>query len=306
MNALPKRVLAALITVYLVWGSTYLAVHIALTSFSPFFLMGSRFIVAGILLFAWLKLHGARNPRCREWFDGGLIGMLLLGGAGLTAVAQQYVSSGLVAIFIASSPVMFALWTCAFGIWPTGREWAGILAGVSGAAFLASGASFYAQPAGLIALVCSISCWTLGSVLSQRKLKPAPGAMGYASEMLIGGAFLIAVAFIRHEPLITSVNVAALAAWVYLVTIGSLVVFSAYMYLLSAASPMLASSYAYVNPVVAVFLSVLIADEKIGVREVAAVIVIFAGVALLTSGKTTRMHKGKGDKQDDTPSATRS
>ncbi|MGH8809729.1 MAG: EamA family transporter, partial [Noviherbaspirillum sp.] len=187
MRTLPKYVLLALLTVYLVWGSTYLAIHFALISFPPFLLMGTRFVVAGSVLFAWLKWCGAPNPTPRQWRDGGIVGVLLLGGGmGMTAVAQQYVSSGLTAVFIASSPLMFALWSGLFGDWPSGREWGGIVAGCAGAALLASGGEFAAQPLGVVALAAAVSCWTFGSVLSQKKLALAPGAMGFASEMLIG------------------------------------------------------------------------------------------------------------------------
>lgn len=294
MRALPRRVLIALLTVYLVWGSTYLAVHIGLTSFSPFFLMGSRFLVAGGLLFMWKKLRGAPNPTPRQWLDGSIVGVLLLGGAGLTAVAQQFVSSGIAAVFIASSPMMFAMWAGLFGHWPSRREWIGILVGFSGTAFLVGGTSLSGQPAGVTALAGSILCWTLGSVLSQRKLKPAPGAMGYASEMLVGGAVLTGIALACGEPLVTSINAHAMTAWIYLVTIGSLVVFSAYMYLLTAVSPALASSYAYVNPVVALSLGAWFADETVGLHEAAAMLVIFASISLLTSGKAARMRSKCG------------
>jgi drug/metabolite transporter (DMT)-like permease len=283
MRTLPRFVLLALLTVYLVWGSTYLAIHIALISFPPFLLMATRFLAAGILLFGFLRLRGTPNPTLRQWRDAGVVGILLLGGGmGLTAVAQQYVSSGLTAVFIASAPLMFALWAGLFGDWPGGREWIGILAGFSGAALLASGGEFSAQPVGVFALIGAVSCWTLGSVLSQKKLALAPGAMGFASEMLVGGAFLFAVALARGEVLAAPLDARALLAWSYLVTAGSLVAFSAYMYLLSKVPPALASSYAYVNPVIAVLLGVWLAGEKIGPREAVAMAIILGSVLLLT------------------------
>jgi drug/metabolite transporter (DMT)-like permease len=295
MRALPKLVLFALITVYLVWGSTYLAIHFALISFPPFLLMATRFLLAGVLLFGWLKLRGTPNPTLRQWRDASIVGVLLLGGGmGLTAVAQQYVSSGLTAVFIASAPLMFGLWAGLFGDWPTGREWIGILAGFSGAALLAGGGEFSAQPAGVFALIGAVSCWTLGSVLSQKKLVLAPGAMGFASEMLAGGVFLLGVALVRGEAIAMPLDSQAILAWVYLVIAGSLIAFSAYMYLLSKVSPALASSYAYVNPVIAVLLGVWLAGESIGSREAVAMTIILGSVILLT---TARARAGPPEKE---------
>jgi len=302
MRTLPKFVLLALLTVYLVWGSTYLAIHFALISFPPFLMMGSRFIVAGILLFAWLKLRGTPNPTARQWRDGAVVGVLLLGGGmGLTAVAQQYVSSGLTAVFIACAPLMFALWAGLFGDWPGRREWVGILTGFAGAALLASGGEFAAEPIGALALGCAVACWTFGSVLSQKKLALAPGAMGFASEMLIGGAFLLGVGWLQGESLAASFDTRAVLAWGYLVIAGSLAAFSAYMYLLSKVSPALASSYAYVNPVIAVLLGVWLADEVIGTREITAMAVILGSVLLLTTAKTaTKPAVPENERESDT------
>ncbi|WP_242490010.1 drug/metabolite exporter YedA [Noviherbaspirillum cavernae] len=287
MRRLPKTVLLALLTVYLVWGSTYLAIHVSLISFPPFLLMATRFLVAGGLLFGWLKLRGAPSPTLRQWRDGGIVGVLLLaGGMGLTAVAQQYVSSGMTAVFIASAPLLFALWGGLFGEWPRGREWVGILAGFSGAALLASGGEFAAQPAGVAALAGALVCWTFGSVLSQKKLTLAPGAMGFASEMLIGGIFLLGVGLVRGEAIVMPLDVRAMLAWAYLVIAGSLAAFSAYMYLLANVTPALASSYAYVNPVIAVVLGGWLAGETTGTREAVAMAVILGSVLLLTTSRS--------------------
>ncbi len=283
MKHLPRRVLFALLTVYIVWGSTYFAIHIALTSFPPFLLMGTRFLMAGALLYTWTKWRGAPNPSLLEWRDAGIIGVLMLGGGmGLTAVGQQYVSSGLTAVFIACSPMILSFCTGFFGIWPNRREWLGIVIGFAGAILLAAGGEFSAQPMGIIALLGAILCWDIGSVLSQRKLKLAPGAMGFASEMLLGGVFLVGVAVVKGESFSTPMTISALAAWSYLVVAGSLFAFTAYMFLLSRVSPALASSYAYVNPVIAVTLGVLLGGETFSPREMLAMAIILGSVALLT------------------------
>jgi drug/metabolite transporter (DMT)-like permease len=286
MRTLPKLVLLALFTVYIVWGSTYLAIQVALEAFPPFLLMGTRFLVAGALLFGWLKWRGAVNPSQREWRDAGIVGILLLGGGmGLTAVAQQYVSSGMTAVFIACSPFILTLCVGMFGQWPGAREWIGIAIGFSGALLLASGGEFSAQPIGALALLGAIVAWNIGSVLSQRKLTLAPGAMGFASEMLLGGLFLIGVGLLRGEAFTAPMTGQALFAWAYLVVAGSLAAFTAYMYLLSKVQPSLVSSYAYVNPVIAVILGSVFAGETVGIREALAMAVILGSVVMLTLSK---------------------
>lgn len=291
MHSLTKPVLLALLTVYLVWGSTYLGIHLALAAFPPFLLMGSRFVVAGAILFCWSVLRGARLPSRSQWLAAGVIGMLLLGGGmGLTAVAQQSVSSGMTAAFIACSPLVYALWAGLFGDWPSPREWVGVLLGFGGAALLAAGGDMSAQPIGIVALMVAILCWTLGSILSLKKLALAPGAMGFASEMLLGGAFLLLLAMWRGEHLAPVITLQAWGAWVYLVLAGSLGAFSAYMYLLPRVSPALVSSYAYVNPVIAVALGALVGGESVSRRALLAIAIILGSVILMTFGAGKKEH----------------
>ena len=285
MRNLPKMSLLALLTTYVVWGSTYLSISIALAAFPPFFLMASRFLVAGVLLFAWLKLRGAPLPTLREWRDALIIGTLLLGGGmGLTAMGEQTVSSGLTAVFIASAPLMLAVFAGLFGQWPAMREWAGILVGFAGVALLAAGGDFAAHPGGVLCVLGAVASWTFGSVLAQKKMKLAPGAMGFASEMIMGGVALLAISLVRGETM-GHLTAPTLGAWAYLVVAGSLAGFSAYMYLLSNVSNALASSYAYVNPVIAVAIGSLFAHEAIGGREMLAMAIILGSVIMLTTSK---------------------
>lgn len=295
MRTLPKSVLIALLTVYLVWGSTYLAIRYALVSIPPFLQMGTRFLAAGLILYAFLKLRGKPDPTLREWRDGGIVGILLLaGGTGVVAFAEQTVSSSLTAVFIAVSPLLFALWSGLFGHWPTRREWVGIAIGFGGVVLLASGSGLSGQMRGILALGIAVICWSLGSILSQKRLKVAPGAMGFASEMLVGGAFLMVISWLRSESLILPLDTKAVVAWVYLVTIGSIVGFSAYMYLLSKVPPALASSYAFVNPLIAVALGVGLAGESLNFREGAAMAIIVASVVLMTMAKATPLELKSG------------
>ncbi|MDP1980186.1 drug/metabolite exporter YedA [Undibacterium sp.] len=284
MRHLPRKVLLALLTVYIVWGSTYFAIQVALKAFPPFMMIGTRFLVAGAILYAWQKWRGAANPTLREWRDGGIVGILMLGGGtGLTAVAQQYVSSGLTAVFIACSPMILSGLSGLFGDWPKRREWVGIFCGFAGAMLLASDGQFSAQPLGILFLLGAILCWDVGSILSQKKLKMAAGGMGFASEMLVGGLFLFIVSLFKGEQLTGEVTINAVAAWGYLVVAGSLLAFTAYMYLLSKVPAGLAASYAYVNPVIAVALGVAFGGEHLSVREMLAMSIILGSVVVLTS-----------------------
>ncbi|MBC3926858.1 drug/metabolite exporter YedA [Undibacterium sp. CY21W] len=286
MRHLPRSVLTALLTVYVVWGSTYFAIQVALQAFPPFMMIGTRFLVAGAILFAWQKWRGAANPTLSEWRDGGIVGVLMLGGGtGLTACAQQYVSSGLTAVFIACSPMILSGLSGLFGDWPKRREWIGILAGFIGAMLLASDGDFAAKPIGVLFLLGAILCWDVGSILSQKKLKMAAGGMGFASEMLIGGLFLVIVSLLKGESMTGPVTAEALAAWAYLVIAGSLLAFTAYMYLLSKVSTGLAASYAYVNPVIAVALGVLFGGEHLSFKAMLAMAVILGSVVLLTTAR---------------------
>jgi len=289
MSALPRLVVLSLLIVYLVWGSTYLAIHIALASFPPFMMMGTRFLAAGSILYLYLKLRGSANPTSLQWRNATIVGSLILGGGmGLVSYGQQYISSGLTAVFIACSPLILALCVGMYGEWPNRREWLGILIGFAGAVLLASGSEFSAQPAGILALLGATFCWNLGSVLSQRKYTMAPGGMGFASQMLAGGVFLSLISYLAGEHLNATITAQAWAAWAYLVFAGSLAAFTAYMYLIATVSPALASSYSYVNPVIAVTLGVLFAGEKLELREIVAMTVILSSVLLIS---TARRHR---------------
>ncbi len=283
----------ALLACYLVWGSTYLAIRYALVSLPPFFQMGTRFLAAGALLLAWLAWRPRRGagrlhlPTPAEWRNALVVGTLMLGGGmGLTATAEQHIGSGLIAAFIAVVPMLTCGWGLLFGHRPNRLELAGMVVGLAGVGMLVQGASFAASPGGLAAIAGATLAWSLGSVLSTTRLPLAPGPVGFASEMLCGGAVLMALSLATGEQWPASVQPIALAAWLYLVVFGSLVAFSAYLYLLAHASPALATSYAFVNPVIALGLGVVVAGEAVSGGEWVACGVILAGVLLIFRGKT--------------------
>ncbi len=280
---LPPLVLASLLATWLVWGSTYLAIKFALASFPPFFQMGTRFLVAGALLFAWSRwVRRASLPSPRQWIHAALIGVLMLVcGMGGTATAERTIGSGVLVAFIAVMPMMITAVNLFFGVRPARLEILGIVVGLSGVLLLVQGAEFRGSPAGLLAMTVACGGWALGSVLSQRRYVLAPGAMGYASEMLCGGVVLMGVSTIAGEAPQWPPTALAGAAWVYLMVFGSLVAFNAYMLLLSRTSAALASSYSFVNPIIALVLGVAIGGESVTPQEWLAAGIVLCGVALL-------------------------
>jgi drug/metabolite transporter (DMT)-like permease len=274
--------LLCLAATWMVWGSTYLAIKFALTSFPPFFQMGTRFLFAGALLMAWMRWRGAPWPDRTQWRNAAVVGTLMLGGGmGGTAFAEVSVGSGLVVAFIAIVPLMIAALNLLWGVRPRRLEVLGILLGLAGVLMLTQGAGFQASPAGLMAIAIACATWSLGSVLSRRSLPLAPGATGFASEMLCGGAVLMAMSAWRGEAPTWPPQPAALAAWFYLVIFGSLIAFNAYMLLLARAPAGLASSYTFVNPVIAMLLGVAFAGETVTGFDWGSVGVVLAGVLLL-------------------------
>ncbi|WP_394787226.1 drug/metabolite exporter YedA [Rhodoferax sp.] len=282
--------LPALLACYLIWGSTYFAIRIALPSFPPFFQMGTRFLVAGGLLMAWLLARGQRLPSRSEWRNALVIGALMLGGGmGLTAQASVHIGSGLIATFIAVVPMLTCGWGLLFGKRPSALELLGMATGLAGVLLLVQGSSFSAAPVGLVCIAAATLCWSLGSVLSTTRLPLTKGPVGFASEMLCGGAMLMLVSLALGEQPSWPPTAAASAAWLYLVLAGSLIAFSAYLYLLAHATPALATSYAFVNPLIALFLGIVLAGEVVTAKEWLACGVILLGVVfILWAGQKSR------------------
>jgi drug/metabolite transporter (DMT)-like permease len=276
-------VVACLAATWLVWGSTYLAIKWALISLPPFFQMGTRFVGAGALMFAWSRwVRGAALPTRRQWRHALALGTLMLGGGmGGTATAEQTIGSGLVVAFIAVMPMMVAVIERLFGVRPRSRELAGILVGFAGVLLLTQGAEFRASPAGLLAILVACSAWALGSVLSQRSWPMAPGAIGHASQMLCGGIVLLVLSWFTGERPDWPPTLVSSLAWLYLLVFGSLLAFNAYMLLLSRTSAVLASSYSLVNPIIALLLGVAVGKETVTPAEWVAVAIILLGVGLL-------------------------
>lgn len=282
-DPLPPMVVACLAATWIIWGSTYLAIKFALVSFPPYLQMGSRFLVAGAGLAAWMRwIRSAPWPDARQWYHALIVGGIMLGGGmGSVAIAEQTVGSGLVVVFIAIVPLLIALVNLFWRVVPDRLELAGIGLGLVGVVMLTRGQGFQASPAGLVAVTTACTCWSVGSVLSQRLLPLAPGAMGFASEMLAGGLILLLLAAVAREHLHWPPQPLAAWAWTYLVVFGSLLAFNAYMVLLARTSAGLAASYTFVNPVIAMLLGIGLGGESITPREWLAAGVILLAVMLL-------------------------
>lgn len=278
--------IAALISVYLIWGSTYLAIKWTLESFPPLMGTGLRFLTAGTILLLWCRWRGMPWPDKLSWRNAAIIGPIVLGGGtGSVAVAEQWVSSAHVAVLIGCSPLLGCIWTGFFGRWPTKLEWAGVVIGAAGAILLASRGEMRSQPLGVLLAACAMTCWTLGSVLSQHKFKLVEGPMGFAIEMLCGGAALVLFGALMGEQFHGLPTLKAFGAWVYLVTFGSLIGFTAFKHLLGRHSPAIAFSYAYVNPLVAVLLGVMLGRETFSMQDLVATAIIVGAVALSVSAR---------------------
>ena len=278
----PLLLIGAFAALYLIWGSTYLAIRIGVESWPPLMLAGVRFLIAGVLFYAWLRWRGVPAPSAREWRAAGVVGALLLvGGNGGVSVAEHLgVASGVAALAVATMPLFALLFGLFWGQRARLLEWAGILLGLLGIVLLNLGSNLQASPLGAALLVFAAASWAFGSVWSRYRQLPA-GPMASAAQMLVAGAVLLVLSPLTGERLTQMPTLAGWAVLAYLVVFGSIVAFSAYLYLLKTVRPAAATSYAYVNPVVAVLLGIFFAGERIVAAEWLAMLVIVGGVVLI-------------------------
>lgn len=278
----------ALLTLYVVWGSTYLGIHFALESWPPFLLAGLRFLAAGVALYAFLRWRGWAPPTRLQWRNAAITGFLLLAvGNGLVCFAEQRVSSGIAAVAVSSMPLFAALFAGLYGQWPTRRETAGLLVGFIGVVVLNFGSGLAGEPVGAIALIVAAMSWAFGSVWSRRQDMPS-GPMNTAAQMLCASGALLLLGVGLGERLPADPTLKSTLALVYLAVFGSIVAFSAYLYVLKNARPAVATSYAYVNPPVAVLFGIVLAGETVGPFDLAGMAVIVAGVVLITLKRPRR------------------
>lgn len=285
-NSQPDRakLLASFFVLYVVWGSTYLAMRVAIESYPPFLMAGVRYLLAGSSLWAFAKFRGEPWPTLSQARASAIVGLLLMvGGNGLVSYTEQWVSSSIAAVTVASTPLLASLFGGLFGRWPHPREWLGLAIGLVGVVVLNLHGDLRAYPLGAALLVLASASWALGSIWS-RHLDMAKGHTATALEMLIGGSVLMGISLARGDRFPASPSVRSSAAILYLIVFGSLIAFSAYHYLLKNVRPQLATSYAYVNPIIAVLLGVGLAGESFGANAWLGMAIILSGVVLVMLG----------------------
>jgi drug/metabolite transporter (DMT)-like permease len=287
-----SRLLAAFAAVYIVWGSTYLAIRYSVETIPPFLMASSRFIVSGAALYAWARFRGAQRPTRGEWGHAAIAGLLMLcGGNGAVSWAEQRVPSGIAALIVGVVPLWMVVvdWARPGGVRPTPRVVSGLVLALAGVALLIGPRALLGGETvnviGAVVLIAGSFSWALGSIYNRHGSRPSSAVMATAIQMLGGGAALAILAALSGEIgrfHIADVSKVSALGWGFLVVFGSFVGFTAYIYLLRATTPAKAATYAYVNPVVAVFLGWAIASEAVTGRTLGAAAVILGGVAMIS------------------------
>jgi drug/metabolite transporter (DMT)-like permease len=288
------KIWAALIAIYLAWGSTYLAIHFAVQSIPPFFMTGTRFLVAGLILYTWRRLAGDPKPTLSQWKSTGLIGSLLLvGGIGGVSWAEQYVPSGIAALIVAATPLWVVLLELLqhHGKRPGLVTLAGVAGGLAGMVILvnpfeSTGHQQGYSIVGIVVLLLAALSWSVGSLYGHEADLPGSTLLGSGMELLVGsaGSFVVGLALGEGRELqVSAITGRSVTGLAYLIVVGSLVGFVCFTWLLRAAPTELVVTYAYVNPLVAVALGSLLAHEILTPRVlVAAPLILLAVVFIQT------------------------
>ncbi len=289
------RLVLAFAAVYIIWGSTYLGIRIAIETMPPFLMAGARFLISGVLLYTLTAAQGAPRPTRTNWKATAIIGgLLLMGGNGLVTFAEQRVVSGLAALLVAMTPFWMVVlnWLRPGGTRPSLPIAIGLLVGLVGIAVLVSSGESAAGPnvpvdlVGVGIIMFATFCWANGSLYARRAPLPASSLQGTGMEMLAGGTLLVLAGTLTGEWARLDLSKISLSSWlafVYLVTFGSIIAYSAYTWLLGVTTPARAATYAYVNPVVAVFLGWALANEPLTVRTLIAAAVIIGAVVIINT-----------------------
>lgn len=292
MNESPKpgHVVAALLAVYLVWGSTYFAIKLALPDYPPFLLTGTRMLIAGGIMLAWLAYKKTPLPKANQWRDLIILAtvMTVLCNA-FVNVAEQTVSSGVVAIGVAAMPLWAGLFAAMRGYHPNRMEWAGLVLGFLGVIWLNVGSELRVSTVGLLCVLAAPLGWAWGSMWSKGRDLPDSLALS-AWQMAIGSVISLAIGFSIGERFTHVPSLQATAAMLYLALFGSIVAYSAFVWLIKHVRPALATSYAYVNPPIALLLGVLLLNEPLNSHTLVAMTLIIVSIGIVTIGK--RLHTG--------------
>ncbi len=291
------QIAAAFASIYIIWGSTYLAIMYAVETLPPFIMAGARFLVSGALLYAWSRYRGAAKPTRIHWRNAVIAGgFLLLGGNGAVVWAEQYVPSGLTALLVSILPFWLVIieWVRPPRERPKAAILVGLVLGFMGIIVLVGpgnvGGHGDVRPIGAVVLILGSLSWAIGSFWSRDAQLPVSGLLTTGMEMLGGGVLLIIVGLMSGELSgfdIHHVSRASAIGLAYLITFGSLLGFTSYIWLLDKVSPARLGTYAYVNPIVAVVLGWAIAGEKLSMRTGVAAAIVICAVALITAAKAS-------------------
>lgn len=282
-----RWVLPSLLAVYVIWGSTYWVMRVAVEHLPPFFMAAWRYLVTGSVLLLLQRWRGAPWPTRREWLFALPVGVLMFaGGNGTVAWAEKHISSGAAAVICGTMPLWAAAFGPLFGERATRREWLALVLGFGGVATLGLSRELRAEPAAAAAVMFAPVAWALGSLLS-RRWPLAKGLMSAATQMVTGGLVMAALSLGAREPWpnVLALPTRALAAWVYLGLFGSLVAYSAYTYLLRNTRPAVATSYSYVNPAIAVAVGAGFGNEPVTPETLVAVALIIGATVLVLRGR---------------------
>lgn len=291
-------IVAAFAAIYLIWGTTYLAIRLAIETMPPFLMAGTRFLIAGLLFFTILRLRGVAGPTRRQWRSAIIVGaLLLLGGNGLVTWSEQEVPTSTASLIIATVPLWIALfdWLIFRGVRPGKQVTAGLLLGLVGIILLIGpgqllGTADFSPLFLFIALLAPVF-WSLGSLYSRGAALPQNGLMATGSEMISGGLLLLLAGLLTGEAARLDVSAISSQSWwsfIYLTIFGSIIGFTAYLYLLKHVAPTKVATYSYVNPVIAVTLGWLVLDEAITPLTIAAVVLIVLAVVLITTSPSAQ------------------
>ena len=291
-KALRTQIVIAFAAVYIIWGSTYLAILFAIETLPPFLMVGTRFLVAGTIMYVWLRARGAPRPRAIQWRTAAIVGILMpVLGTGVVVWAEQKVPSGIAALLVAIEPLWIVLiqWGMRDGKRPSWMVIAGVAIGLGGLYLLVNPVGDGQQRnlvAEAILLLAALS-WAAGSIYSKHAPKFESKFLGTGMEMLVAGVILITAGLATGEASHFSIAATSAKSWLallYLITFGSIIAYTAYVWLVRTVAPTLVSTYAFVNPVVAVILGWVFAREPLNARTIVAAAIIVGAVALITMG----------------------
>jgi len=287
------KVLLAFAIIYMVWGSTFLAIRVGVREVPPFLLAGLRFLIAGLVLFGWMRTKGTVSPTARQWFSATLLAVLIfVVDYGLLFWAERRVPSGIAAVMMATIPVFMTLSEILFLKTQrlTPRLGAALLVGIGGVLVLVSRSiSFGDSPIdtiGAIALIVAAISWSVGTALTRKLPLPSSKAMSSGAQMFAGGVLLMITSAALgefHGFRVQAVSIKAWLALAYLIVAGSIVAFTAYVWLIHHESPTKVGTYAYVNPLVAVLLGYFLGGEGLSLRTIVGTMLVLVSVVVITT-----------------------